>query len=108
MLGDARRPPRPNYLAIACSALNELIKIDKRLRPFMHEEREKLARRLRDQEVRAALRKVYGEDPVAAIPSPPCNLPTATDVKRFFKQRLALAKSRHLIDRLKSRLRENW
>jgi len=76
MLDGARRQPRPNYIAIACRAISELIRIDKRLGPFMEEQRRILERELRRQEFEAALRKVYGEAAMAAVS---CSVPSKCD-----------------------------
>jgi len=60
MLGGVSRPPPPNYLAIACRALEGVIRLDKRLRPFMQEQ----ARLAQDyqwhREAKAAVARVYG------------------------------------------------
>ena len=61
MLGGAHRPRPPNYLALASSAIAEVIKLDKRLRPFMLEQRQRLEQWRLNQEIEAALRKVYGD-----------------------------------------------
>ena len=61
MLGGAHRPRPPNYLALASRAIAEVIKLDKRLRPFMLEQRRMLEQWRLDQEIEAALRKVYGD-----------------------------------------------
>ena len=71
MLGGARRPPPPNYIAIACRAVSELIRIDKRLRPYMEEQRRILEDYRLRQEFEAALRKVYGASVLAALPCHP-------------------------------------
>jgi hypothetical protein len=67
MVGGARRPPPPNYLAIACRLFKQVIKIDKRLRPYMEEQRRLLEQMDWEREVEAMLRKVYGD---ANLPGP--------------------------------------
>ena len=70
MLGGVRRPPQPNYLAMACRALRRVIQIDNHLRPFMREQARLVEERLFHQELELALRRVYGPGP-AASPRPP-------------------------------------
>jgi hypothetical protein len=108
MLSGARRPSPPNYLSLLCRALEEVLGIDKRLLPFMAEQRDMLERWQRDQEVQAALNKVYGEDGVNASPRQPftfTNLPMTES--QLSKQELALAKSRAVLDRLRAKLARN-
>jgi hypothetical protein len=62
MLGGVHRPPPPNYLAIACRALEQVIKIDKRLRPYMQEQIRLEKERVFREPIKAALDRVYGPD----------------------------------------------
>jgi hypothetical protein len=104
MLGGARRPPPPNYLAIACSALREVIRIDKRLLPYMAEQKQMLERWLLDKEIEASLRKVYGPpDPAHVKPS--VNMSPAPSAAQFLKEEQALAKTRAVVDLLKGKMR---
>jgi hypothetical protein len=69
MCAGARRPRRPNYLAIACRALNQYLRLAKRRAkedPHIFGPRARdyyldtLRMEQREQEAQAALRKVYG------------------------------------------------
>ena len=69
MLGGARRPRPPNYLAIACRALNQYIRLAKRrakndphiFGPRAHDYYlDTLRMEQREREAEAALLKVYG------------------------------------------------
>jgi len=62
MLGGVHRTPPPNDLAIACRALTEVIKIDKRLRPYMQEQIRLEEERVRHEPIKAALDRIYGPD----------------------------------------------
>jgi hypothetical protein len=104
MLGGTRRPARPDYIALACRALNEVLRIDKRLLPFMVEQREALERGLRHQESQAALLTVYGGTPMEPLPSQSCLPPLRKLDSMLFNQELALAKSRALLARLRKNL----
>jgi len=106
MLGGARRPPPPNYLALACRAIEEVIRIDKRLLPFMAEQREILERRLFGQEIEAALLRVYGP-PDPAAPKPRSFVPPPVDIPQLLRDEYALAKTGVLLDLLKSKIGTN-
>ena len=74
MLGSVRGPRPPNHLALACRALREAIRIGRRLRPFLAEQRRLLESHHINLEARAALDRVYGPDsadPDSLIPSAP-------------------------------------
>lgn len=62
MLGGVRRPPPPEYLAIACRALEEVIKVDLRLRPFMQEQIRLQNERVFHEQIEAALDRVFRFD----------------------------------------------
>src|ERR1035438_3606385 len=62
MLAAAHRPAPPDYLALACRALSEVMRIDKRLRPYMEEQKQMMERRLFEREIDDALRKIYGPE----------------------------------------------
>ena len=62
MLGGVHRPPPPNYLAIACRALNEVLRIDRRLQPYLPEQIQLEQDRVFHTQVRAAIDRVYGPD----------------------------------------------
>ena len=103
MLNGARRPPPPNYLAMACRALEEVIRIDKRLLPYMVEQKQMLKRWLLDKEIEASLRKVYGPpDPAHVKPS--LNMSPVPSAAQFLKEEQALAKTRALVDVLNSKI----
>jgi hypothetical protein len=120
MLDGVRRPSPPNYLSIACRAFEEVIRIDKRLRPYMEEQTQLLDQWRRDQEIQAALRKIYG-DPcsdnmgrTSGLPaegSPGVHSPESSTVPNrreaalLLKQELALANSRLVLDNLRGKLK---
>jgi hypothetical protein len=105
MLGGARRPPPPDYLALFCRALTEVLRIDKRLRPFMAEQGELLERLRRDQEVRAALDKIYGKDDADAVPARPIkDMSLSLNQSQLLKEELALAKTHLLLESLRTKL----
>jgi hypothetical protein len=60
MLGGAHRPRPVNYLALACRYIKEAMRIADRLRPYMAEQARLAAQMAREQELKAALDKVYG------------------------------------------------
>ena len=66
MLNGARRPPPPNYLAIACRLFATYIRLRersmKRDAEYTRECREVLAQHAWEQEWSAALKRVYGPD----------------------------------------------
>jgi len=62
MLGGVHRPPPPNYLGMACRALKQVIKLDKRLRPCIQEQIRLHQEQLVRVQVEAALDRVYGPD----------------------------------------------
>jgi len=106
MLGGARRPPPPDYLALACRALNEVIRIDQRLLPFMAEQREMLERWILDQEIEASLRKVYGP-PDPSSPRPQHFALSPIDTPQLLKDERALAKTQALVALLQAKLGQN-
>jgi hypothetical protein len=61
MLGGAHRPRPVNQLDLACRLLNQVIRIDKRLRPSMQEQERRYKQWLWEQSWEPLLRKVYGE-----------------------------------------------
>jgi hypothetical protein len=105
MLCGAHRRPPPNYLSLACRALEEVIRIDNRLRPFLAQQREAVEQWLRDQEIEAAVRKVYGD---AGADTPPSRLsrfayvlPTEAEL---LKEAAALEKTRQVLNQLQAKL----
>lgn len=64
MLGGVHRPRPPDLLAIACRALERVVKIDKSLRPFMQDQTRIMQDWLWRQEVDATVRKVYSQPPL--------------------------------------------
>jgi hypothetical protein len=111
MLNGVRRPPPPNYLALACRALEEVIRIDKRLLPYMAEQKQLLEQWLFRQEVEAALQKVYGQ---ATCQNPPeqsvthwCATSSASvnrkRARQILKEEVALAKTHALVALLESK-----
>ena len=106
MLDGARRPPLTNYLALACRAIEEVFRIGKRLRPFMDEQAEILKESIRQKEIQAALRKVYGDDPVDFTPPPSrCVLTPPPTQAQILKQELSLARSRRVVALLRDKLK---
>ena len=105
MLGGARRPPPPNYLSLACRALAEVIRIDKRLRPHMEEQQRMVENYFWAQEREAAILKVYGP-PDPASPKPQLFAPPPVDIPQLLRDEYALAKTRALLDLLKSKIGE--
>jgi len=63
MLGGVRRPRPPDYLALYCRLLKRILKIDQSLRPFMQEQVQLFEKRPFEEEVQAALQRVYGSNP---------------------------------------------
>lgn len=61
MLGGTHRPRPVNQLDLACRLLNQVIRIDKRLRPFMQEQERLYKQWLWVQSWEPLFRKVYGE-----------------------------------------------
>jgi hypothetical protein len=106
MLGGARRPPPPNYLALTCRALEELLRIDKRLLPFMAEQKRALKEYQESQVREEALRKVYGPCE-SAIPNLRQSLPPAVDIRQLLKDEEALARTRALAADLRAKLARN-
>lgn len=104
MLGGVHRPPQPNYIALACRAIAEVIRIDQRLRPFVAEQQHMLEQDARMQEREAALHKVYGPDLADAPRRPSVFEAAPLDPAEVLKQEQALAKSRLLIARLQAKL----
>jgi hypothetical protein len=105
LLGGARRPRPPDYLALACRALQEVIKIDASLREYAAEHCNAVARLLLHEEAQSALRKVYGPDSVHEAPSPP--MPTTfgpKDVSQVLRLEGAVARSHRVLQSLKSKL----
>jgi hypothetical protein len=103
MLGGARRPIPPNYLALLSCALEQALKIDQSLRPFMAEQRENLERLRHQNEVDAALRKAYGATAPITMPPPPA-LCARAEARQCLKLERALAQSRLVLEKLKSKL----
>jgi hypothetical protein len=68
MLAGVRRPRPPDYLALYCRLLKRILKIDQSLRPFMQEQVQLYEKRRFEEEVLAALQRVYGSNP--ADPKP--------------------------------------
>src|SRR5262252_6193155 len=62
MLGGIPRPRPPDYLAIVCRLLNRVLKIDQDLRPFMQEQVQLYEKCRFQEEVQAALHRVYGSN----------------------------------------------
>ena len=106
MLGGARRPPPTDWLRLACRALEEVIRIDNRLRPYMAEQNRMLDNYWRSREAEAALRKVYGP-PDPADPSPKCFAPPPIDIPQLLKDERANVKTQNLIALLQAKLPEN-
>ena len=105
MLGGARRPPPPNYLALACRALEEVIRIDKRLLPYMEEQKRMLENYLWAQKCEAAMHKVYGP-PDPSAPKPQHFATSPINIPQLLRDQYALAKTRALLDLLKSKTGE--
>jgi hypothetical protein len=63
MLAGFPRPRPPDYLALLCRTIRQLIKIDNRLRPFLREQHRIYENNLFFQESAAVLAKVYGSSP---------------------------------------------
>ncbi len=105
MLGNAHRPSPPDELAVICSALNEVIKIHNRLRPFMEDQRRQHELEEHMREWEPALRRVYGPPSPEALAHRQSifSLP-APDPDEVLEQELALAKTRVVLDRLKAKL----
>ncbi len=114
MLGGARRPREPDYLALACRAFEEVIRIDQRLRPYMEEEQRLLNEYIEDEKRAVALRNVYGDTPaIEALRQRRAESRCLVGPKTFRKQMAqlrkderALAKTRLLIDTLKAKLQK--
>jgi len=103
MLGGARRPPPPNYLALACRALEEVIRIDKRLLPYMEEQKRMLENYLWAQKCEAAMHKVYGP-PDPSSPKPQLFAPAPINIPQLLRDERSFAKTRTLVHILKSRI----
>jgi len=103
MLNGARRQPPTNLLSLASQALNEAMRIDKRLRPHMAEHKRMLENYWRSREPEAALDKIYGpwdssdQKPQHFVTAPP-------DPAQIMKQELALMKSQTRLARIEAKL----
>jgi hypothetical protein len=114
MLGGAHRPRPPDYLALACRALEEVVRIDQRLRPYMQEEQRLLHEYIEDEKREVALRNVYGDTPgTKTLHQHRAESRYLVGPKAFRKQMTqlrkderALAKTRLLIDSLKAKLQK--
>jgi hypothetical protein len=103
MLGGARRPRPTDWLGLVCRAMEEVLRIDQRLVPFLAEQERQQQERKRMQEVESALTKVYGPpDPNAPSHEPVPSTPV--DLVRFYKDLEALEKTRALTALLKAKL----
>ena len=72
----------------------------------MAAQRAMLDRWLLDQEIEAALRKVYGDAALDAVPPKSFHLENVSvDESLLLKEKLALAKTRLLVQSLKSKIR---
>jgi hypothetical protein len=108
MLGGVRRPAPPNYLALACQALAEVIKIDERMRPHLDQQVENLKRWRRSVELQALLDKVYGDEGQPSSCRPLNETDYRSDREKAaerLKQETALAKSRSIIDKINAKFK---
>jgi len=105
-LEGARRPPPPNYFSLACHAIEEVIRIDKRLRPFMDEQKRIVEEYMWMQPWEEAIREVYGA-PDPAAPKPQHSVPAAVDIRQLRKDEQALAKTQALVADLRAKLTRN-
>jgi hypothetical protein len=68
MLGGVHRPRPTDYLALYCRLVKRIIKIDESLVPFMQQQVQLLEKHRFEEEIQAALQRVYGSDPPAPQP----------------------------------------
>lgn len=67
MQGGARRPRPADELTVVCDAIERLLKLDLRLRPYMQEQIQLQKQRLFDQQLDEALDRVYGPEKKAQV-----------------------------------------
>ena len=98
----------PNYLSILCSALKEVIRLDKTLVPYMKQQQELLADACRYHEVKAVLDKVYGPDETTAAETGlPSFLTPFINVRQLLKDEQALLKTQLRVADLDAKLCRN-
>ena len=99
----ASRRREPDYLALACRAVKEAIRLGNSLRPFLHEKAREFQHSLQRQEIEAALRRVYGPGEDLNTPPQPV-YPTAKELRDLEKRERAVAKSRLLLVSLRKKM----
>lgn len=103
MLNGARRPPPTNWLGLACEALEEVLRIDNLLRPFMAAEARLLEEQKKMKSVDTVLDKIYGPR-TGEDPTPRTFVPASADRAQLKKAELALKKTKIRVAKLRSKL----
>ena len=103
MLNGARRPPRTDWLDVACRAGEEFLRIMKRLEPFIEEQQRVRENQELMESWEPALRKAYGPRKPDA-PIDPYLRPTPMDPALLRKELKAQEKTKAVLARLKAKL----
>lgn len=106
MLHGARRKRPLNYLAFACQAIDEAIRLSRRLQPFLADQARRAEQDRWMERWEPILRKVYGP-PDPAAPPPPPPFPPPIDIPQLRKDERALIRTHSLISHLTDKLAQN-
>jgi len=105
-LPGAPRRRSPNYQALVCRALNEVIRLDNRLRPYMQERAREEEQNAWRREVEATLERIYGPAASSTATTAPQTPPMSVkEQMQLLRDEQALLKTKLLLANLRVALR---